>query len=176
MARRKITEKTRTDSEREELGDVIHLRGCIELGVYDPKTNALVDYRRIDNTVVTAGRRWVLEKIGSFSNQTNSINAIAVGTSTTAPSTADTALGSEITATVGRLTIGTFTTTNLTSNPPSWRAEVSFATDQATGTLGEAALFNTSAATQGTMLSHVTFSTIAKATSNTLSISYTISN
>lgn len=160
----------------EELGDVIHLRGCIEIGVYNAKSGDQVDYRRIDNTVVTAGRRWVLEKIGSFSNQTNSINAIAIGTSTTAPATSDTALGSEVTASVGRKTIGTFTTTNLTSNPPSWRAEVSFATDEVTGTLGEAGLFNTSAATQGTMLSHVTFSTINKATSNTLSVSYTISN
>lgn len=159
-----------------EVNDFIKLRGCLEIGVYNAENGELVDYRKIDNTIVTAGRRWVLEKIGSFSNQTNSINAIAVGTSTTAPATGDTALGSEITATVGRLTVGTFTTTNLTSSVPSWRAEVQFATDQATGTLGEAGLFNTSAATAGTMLSHVTFSTISKATSNTLSISYTISN
>lgn len=168
--------KAKRQSTTTELDDFIHLRGCIELGVYNAQNGEMVDYRRIDNTIVTAGRRWVLEKIGSFSNQTNSINAIAVGTSTTAPATGDTALGSEITATVGRLTIGTFTTTNLTSSTPSWRAEVQFATDQATGTLGEAGLFNTSAATAGTCLSHVTFSTISKATSNTLSISYTISN
>lgn len=159
-----------------EVNDYIKLRGCLEIGVYNAANGEMVDYRRVDNTIVTAGRRWVLEKIGSFSNQTNSINAIAVGTSTTAPATGDTALGSEITATVGRLTVGTFTTTNLTSSTPSWRAEVQFATDQATGTLGEAGLFNTSAATAGTLLSHVTFSTISKQTSNTLSISYTISN
>lgn len=172
--------RTRTNRKAEELGDVIHLRGCIELQLHNavpgPNFGQPIGERIRKNTVVTAGRRWVLEKIGSFSNQTNSINAIAVGTSTTAPATGDTALGSEITATVGRLTIGTFTTTNLTSNPPSWRAEVQFATDQATGTLGEAGLFNTSSATAGTMLSHVTFATISKATSNTLSISYTISN
>lgn len=173
-----MTKRTRARGAPAETGvdDFIKLRGCIELGVYNAANGELVDYRRIDNTIVTAGRRWVLEKIGSFSNQTNSINAIAVGTSTTAPATSDTALGSEITATVGRLTIGTFTTTNLTSSTPSWRAEVQFATDQSTGTLGEAALFNTSSATAGTMLSRVTFSTISKATSNTLSISYTISN
>ena len=169
--------RTRTRKPKaDELGDVIHLRGCIELQLHNAFTGEPVGKRIRKNTVVTAGRRWVLEKIGSFSNQTNSINAIAVGTSTTAPATSDTALGSEITATVGRLTIGTFTTANLTSNPPSWRAEVQFATDQATGTLGEAGLFNTSSATAGTMLSHVTFATIQKATSNTLSISYSISN
>lgn len=167
--------KTPTDNQPEEIGEVIHLRGCIEMQLHNAFSGEPVGDRLKMNTVVTAGRRWVLEKIGSFSNQTNSINAIAVGTSTTAPATSDVALGSEITASVGRKTIGTFTTTNLTSNPPSWRAEVSYATDEALGTLGEAGLFNTSSATAGTMLSHVTFSTINKATSNTLSVSYTIS-
>lgn len=174
MAKRKQP-KVKTENQPEELGDVYLLRGCIELQLQNAFNGEPVGDRLRLNTVVTAGRRWVLEKIGSFSNQTNSINAIAVGTSTTAPATSDTALGSEITASVGRKTIGTFTTTNLTSNPPSWRAEVSYATDEATGTLGEAGLFNTSSATSGTMLSHVTFSTISKSTSNTLSISYTIS-
>lgn len=174
MAKRK-PKSNGNGNHPEDVGDVIHLRGCIEMQLHNALNGKPVGDRMRMNTVVTAGRRWVLEKIGSFSNQTNSINAIAVGTSTTAPATSDTALGSEITASVGRKTIGTFTTTNLTSNPPSWRAEVSFATDEATGTLGEAGLFNTSSATAGTMLSHVTFSTISKSTSNTLSISYTIS-
>lgn len=160
----------------EELGDVIHLRGCIELQLHNALNGEPVGERIRRNTVVTTGRRWVLEKIGSFGNQTNSINAMAFGTSTAAPSTANTALGSEITATVGRKTIGTFTTTNLTSNPPSWRAEVSFNTDEAVGTLGEVGLFNTSSATAGTMLARATFSTINKSTTNTLSASYTISN
>lgn len=175
MAKRKPKSNGNAEAQPEEIGDVIHLRGCIELQLQNAFNGEPVGDRLRLNTVVTAGRRWVLEKIGSFSNQTNSINAIAVGTSTTAPATSDTALGSEITASVGRKTIGTFTTTNLTSNPPSWRAEVSFATDEATGTLGEAGLFNTSSATAGTLLSHVTFSTINKSTSNTLSVSYTIS-
>jgi hypothetical protein len=174
MAKRKPIKPT-APVVTDEIGDTIHLRGCIEMQLHNAFNGEPVGDRMRMNTVVTAGRRWVLEKIGSFSNQTNSINAIAVGTSTTAPATSDTALGSEITASVGRKTIGTFTTTNLTSNPPSWRAEVSFATDEATGTLGEAGLFNTSSATAGTLLSHVTFSTINKSTSNTLSVSYTIS-
>jgi hypothetical protein len=168
------------DRNRIDAADVVRLRGCMELEMRvalpgHPDDGKVVAYRRMDNTIVTAGRRWILEKIGSFSNQTNSIVAIAVGTSTTAPTTADTNLASEVTATVGRLTIGTYTTTNLASNPPSWRAEVSFGTAQCTGTLGEAGLFNTSSATAGTMLGRLTFSTISKSTSNSLSISYTVS-
>src|SRR5262245_14514270 len=92
-----------SEDRNNEVADVIKLRGCIELQLRDANWQPIPGgYRKIDNVVVTAGRRWVLEKIGSFSNQTNSINAIAVGTSTTAPATGDTALGSEITATVGR--------------------------------------------------------------------------
>lgn len=158
--------------------DVIHLRGCLEWALYDARAgggNRILQGGR-ENTIVTVGRRWVLEKIGSFSNQTNAINAIAVGTDTASLGTGNTALGSEVTATLGRKTIGTFTTTNLTSNPPSWRAEVSFATDEANATLGEFGLFNTSAATAGTMLARQTTGTFSKATSNTLGVSWTVSN
>jgi hypothetical protein len=173
--------RRRTKAKGIEAGDVIRLRGCLELEMRvalagHPDDGKVVAYRKQENTIVTVGRKWVLEKICSFSNQTNSINAVALGTSTTAPATSDTALGSEITATVGRLTIGTWQTGNLTSNPPSARAEVSFGTAQAVGTLGEIGLWNTSAATAGTMLGRVTFSTISKSTSNSLTVSYTISN
>lgn len=165
----------RTQQTKAEFGDIIRLRGCLELALHDAKTGERVNYIKKDNLVVTAGRRWVLEKINATNNQTNAINSIAVGTSTTAPASNDTKLGSELTATVGRLTCG-FDTSNLTSGTPNWMATCQFATDQATGTIGEAGLFNTSSATAGTLFSHVTFSTFAKATSNTLSVSYTVSN
>ena len=45
------------------------------------------------------------------------------------------------------------------------------ATNQANTTLGEAGIFNASGANVQTMLSHVTFATINKTTSNTLAIS-----
>ena len=107
--------------------DVIKLRGCLQMQLH----NALVghpDYGKpigdkvvIDNipvylnTVVTSGRRWVLSRI--YTNDAQTISHCAVGTGTTAPTTANTALGSETT----RLSIGTFTTTGLDVNPPSWR-------------------------------------------------------
>lgn len=154
-----------------DFGDVIKLRGRIEYQLMDCKGTPVGPKVVQDNTVVTAGRRWVLENIysgGPASAQV--ISHAAVGTSTTAPATGDTALGSESL----RVAIGTFTTSNLTSNPPSWRGEVSFATNQANTTLGEIGLFNSSSG--GTMLARATYATIDKTTSNTLSISYTISN
>ena len=151
--------------------DTIKLRGCLEITLRNAFNGEVVGQVIKENTIVTTGRRWVLEQICSdLSTVNQSINYLAIGTSTTAPGTGDSAMGSENT----RKAIGTFTTTNLSSNPPSWRAEVSFATNEANTTLGEVGLFNSSAS--GTMLGRATFSTINKTTSNTLTISYTVSN
>ncbi len=151
-------------------GDVLQLRGSYEIVLRNALDNSIVDRRLIKNTVVTAGRRWVLQQINSSGIVTSqSISYGAVGTSTTAPATSDTALGSEAT----RVAINSFVTSNLTSNPPSWEANISFATNQANTTLGEVGMFNSSSG--GTMLARATYATLNKTTSNTLSISYTLS-
>lgn len=161
----------------------LRLRGFIEFELKDAIRNEIIRKGREPiyddvvqkgsnrNTVVTSGRRWVLQQIASSEiNTAQSISYLAIGTGTAAPATSDSALGSETT----RKAIGTYTTTNLTSNPPSWRAEVSFATNEGNTTLGEVGLFNSSSG--GTMLARATYSTINKTTSNTLSVSYTVSN
>jgi len=154
-----------------DLKDVIQLRGSLEIVRKNAYNGQVVETRKVDNVVVTVGRRWVLEAIQSGNAASAQvISNMAIGTSTSAPATSETALVNEST----RKSIGTFTTTNLTSNPPSWRAEVTYATNEGNTTLGEVGLFNSSSG--GTMLSRATFSTIDKATSNTLTISYTISN
>lgn len=159
-------------SKEHAVEDCVRLRGCYEIALLNAKTQEILAYQKIDNVVVTSGRRYVLSRILSASPQTDTINAIAVGTSTTAPVTGDTILGSEAL----RISISSFDTSNLTSNPPSWQAQCTFATNQANTTLGEAGLFNSTSSNVQTMLSHVTFATINKTTSNTLAISYTISN
>lgn len=155
-----------------EVADAIRMKGAIEVALLGPNQEVL-EYRKIDNVVVTAGRAAVLQAILSGANQvTTPFQAISVGTSTTAPGTGDTLLGSEAL----RIAIATWITGGLTNNPPSWQAQCTFATNQANTTLGEAGIFNATAANVQTMLSHVTFATINKTTSNTLAISYTISN
>lgn len=151
--------------------DTIKLRGSIEAVLQDLDGN-IVDHVKVNNVVVTAGRAWVLQQIcSSIISTAQSISYLAIGTGTSnAPATSDTSLQSEST----RVAIGTFSTTGLTGNPPSWQAQASFATNQGNTTLGEVGLFNSSAA--GTVLARATFSTINKTTSNTLSVSYTISN
>lgn len=153
------------------VGDQIKLRGCLRLALRNAWTGMIVEERIIDNTVVTSGRRWVLEAIQSANAASAQVlQQIAVGTSTTAPATSQTALVAENT----RKAVGTWANAELTSNPPSWQAQVSFATDEANTTLGELGLFNSSAG--GTMLDRITYASIDKTTSNTLSISLTISN
>lgn len=153
-----------------EIQDVVKMRGCLEIALSNLQ-GELIEKRKVNNVIVTAGRAWVLKQLSSANMVTSqSISHMAIGTSVTAPATGDTALGGEST----RNAIVSFTTTNLTSNPPSWRAECSFASNEGNTTLGEVALLNSSA--NGTMLGRATFATLNKTTSNTLSISYTVSN
>jgi hypothetical protein len=128
-----------------------------------------VGERMVQNTVVTSGRKWVLARLQSSGGSSDLLSHLAVGTTNTAPATGDTALINE----TARKAIAT-QTLSTTENPPWIRNEVLFATNESNATLREAGLFNSSAT--GTMLNRVTFSDIAKATSNTLSISMTISN
>lgn len=160
-----------------EVGDIIKLRGYVELALYDAQLNELERVkaplleRRSHNAVVTTGRAWVLKQIISSDMVTShNLSHMAVGTGTSAPATSDTALQSEAT----RLSVGTFTTSNLTSNPPSWQAAISLNTNVGNTTLGEVGIFNSSSG--GTMLCRATFATLNKTTSNTLGISYTVSN
>lgn len=154
--------------ENQEVVSCIALRGALQILLRDP-TGKIVEDRSVRNTVVTVGRSWVLGQLESVNNTTQVISHLAIGSGLVAPSTADTALGAEVT----RIAVGTFVTTGLTANPPSWQAQASFATNQGNTTLGEVGLFNSSAT--GTMLARATFTSFVKATSNTLSISYTIS-
>jgi hypothetical protein len=150
--------------------DIIQLKGFIEAELRNAYTNEVIR-REKSNLITLAGRRWVLQQIASSDHNTaQSISHMAVGTGTVSPATSDSGLGSESL----RKQIGTFSTANLTANPPSWQAAVSFATNEANTTLAEVGLFNSSAA--GTILGRATFTTLNKSTSNTLSISYTISN
>lgn len=157
-----------------EFNDVIKLKGSLVAVLKNCWTGQEVQRVEQNNIIVTAGRAWVLKHIVGTAvfngNETAPLSYMAIGTSTTAPATSDTTLGSETT----RKAIQNFTTSNLTSNPPSYQLECSYATNEGNTTLGEVGLLNSSAS--GTLLAHATFSTINKTTSNTLSISYTISN
>lgn len=155
----------------QQLSDVVHLRGHFRYILRDGATGRIIETGATENTVATVGRSQVLKMIYSGGN-TNSFGWMAVGTTTTAPATSDTGLTSE----VSRIAVGTFDTTNVTSTTPNMNFVASWNTNQANTTLGEVGLFNTSSANAQTLLAHATFATINKANTNTLTITYTISN
>lgn len=147
----------------------IELRGSLRIHLQDLEGN-LLEEKQINNVCVTAGRSWVLGQLETTNQVTSQvISYMAIGSSTVAPTTADTALNNEVT----RIAIASFLTQALTANPPSWQAQATYATNQGNTTLAEAGLFNSSAG--GTMLAHATFASFVKATSNTLNISWNIS-
>lgn len=149
--------------------DVLHMRGSIELVLNGPMGEEVLRWK--ENTVVTVGRVWILRQLESVDIVTSqTISFIEIGSSTIAPTTADTALGAAVT----RRAISSFDTSGLTANPPFWQAQVSYATNEGNTTLAEAGMFNSSAS--GTMIAHATYASFIKATSNTLSISWNLSN
>ena len=151
--------------------ELIPMRGCIELALLNARDGSVIARRTIENAIVTQGRAWVLaHMLSGQAISTQSIERLALGTDTTAPATGDVALGSE---TVRKL-VDTWDLAGTTSTTPFFRANVQFATDQGNTTLGELGLFNSSVG--GTMLGHATFATIDKQTSNTLGVTYTVSN
>lgn len=153
----------------EQLQDTIRLRGALRIALCDLDGKVLLT-REISNLLVTAGRAWALGQLQSANHITSqNISHFAIGSNTNAPTTADTALGNEVT----RKAIDSFTTTGLTNNPPSWSAIISFATNQGNTTLAEAGLLNSSST--GTLLGHATYASFVKTTSNTLNYTYTVS-
>ena len=100
--------------EMEQPVDFIRLRGALHIHLLDPGGKVLEE-RIIKNTVVTQGRSWVLGKgqLESVNNTTQVIGFLAIGSVTNAPTTADTALGGEVT----RIAVGTFVTSGLLQIP-----------------------------------------------------------
>lgn len=151
-----------------EVHDIIRLRGAFRIALKDPD-GRIVEERRINNILVLGGRSWVLGQLETTNQTTQSVSYMGIGSGTIAPVTGNTGLGNEVI----RKAIASFDTSQLTANPPSWTAQLTFATSDANTTLGECAMFNSSAI--GTMLNRATFASFVKATSNTLAISFTIS-
>jgi hypothetical protein len=153
----------------EKLVDGIRLRGALRIHLLDPDGKILQE-RILNNLIVLGGRSWVLGQLETTNQATaRTVSHMGIGSGLVAPVTGNTGLGNEVT----RLAIASFDTTLLTANPPSWTAQCTFATSDANTTLGEVAMFNSSAV--GTMLNRATFASFVKATSNTLAISFTIS-
>jgi hypothetical protein len=114
------------------------------------------------NLIVQVGKNFLASAI--INSSTSPFVGMAIGTGTTAASTSDTTLETEIAR-------AAFTTSSVSTNVVS--LSNTYAAGTGTGSISEAGIF-TNATSGGTMLSHVVFSSIGKGALDTLTINWTI--
>ena len=153
-----------------KVNDVIKLRGALEFVLSSAETGEIVNRGKSDNTVVTVGRAWMLKRLGS--NNAQVISRIYLGTDTTAPATGDTALGGSFASKAA----GTISTAGTTDNPPYATFAASWASNEthdSSSAINEFGLFTD----EPVLVGHVTTaSTINFGSTNTLAVTYTLSN
>jgi len=157
-------------SKKNNAMDVIKMRGALEFTLRNAATGEIVESGKQENTVVTVGRAWMLDRLGS--NDSQVIDRIYLGTDNTAPATTDTALG----ASFSSKTAGTISNTGTSASTPYYTFAASWASNEthdSSSVINEFGLFTD----EPVLVGHVTTSsTINFSTSNTLAVTYTLSN
>jgi len=123
--------------------------------------NGKVKQTQKANLVVDAGKDFLASAL--LNSSTSPFTHMALGTGTTAAAATDTTLHTELTRIA-------FTSHSVTTNVASM--STTYGAGVGTGAITEAGIFN--AATAGTMLSRVVFSVINKASTDTLTINWSV--
>lgn len=154
--------------------DSFKLRGYLEYVLRDANTGEIVQRGKKKNTVTFGGRGWALEKL-AYTSAAQILSAIALGSTSTAPTASDTNLP-------GYSQIKLFGTTGLTTSPTAactFTGAVSFSAAETwaqSPTIWEFGLYN-SATSAGRLFNRLTTGTVINfASSNTLAITITITN
>jgi hypothetical protein len=145
------------------INDTIKITGDVQITLFD--ANGFVkDTRQIKNLVVSAGKEFIAASmLKTTTNSPVAMTHMAVGTTSTAASAGDTALGGES----GRVSLATATSA---ANVVTYTA--SFPAGAGTGALVEAGIFNAGSA--GTMLCRTTFAVVNKGAADAMAITWTI--
>ena len=138
------------------MNELVSLVGTIQVLVND---KVVLDKK---NLIVQVGKNYLAGAV--INSVSTPFVAMAIGTGTTAATTADTALQTEVAR-------GAFTSSSVSTNVVS--LSNTFAAGTGTGAITEAGIFS-NASTGGTMLSHVVFSAVNKGALDTLTINWTI--
>jgi hypothetical protein len=142
------------------ISDILSVKGDLEITLIDEKGNVKL-HMEVPNLIVTIGKNHIAARMQGTSQGVMSY--MAVGSVSTAPTVGDLTLNTEI----ARVALATYTnSSNIV------QATATFVGGTGTGTLREAGLFN--ASSSGTMLAHTTFPAITKASTDTLSINWSI--
>jgi hypothetical protein len=138
----------------------INVKGNLEVILLD-ETGKQKDYRKINNLVVAVGKDTIASRM--VGNTTAIMSHMAVGTSNTAATTSQTALGTEI----GRVALDS---TSRSTNTITYVA--TFPAGTGTGALTEAGIFN--ASSSGDLLCRTVFGVVTKAAGDTVVITWNV--
>lgn len=154
-------------------------KGHIALSVYDSEGNIKM-YRQTDNQIMNQGENCVIDVLfGSTTSGSEACSSpatfdkIAIGTSATTVTAADTVLASESTRAAGSL--GTTTSSSGTGTTSSAQVVSHTFTAGAGGlNLRESGLFDTTGADSGNMFARQTFGTVPLNSGDTITVDWTI--
>jgi hypothetical protein len=138
----------------------INVKGNLEVILLD-ETGRQKDYRKINNLVVAVGKDTIASRM--VGNTTAIMSHMAVGTSNTAATTSQTALGTEI----GRVALDS---TSRSTNTITYVA--TFPAGTGTGALTEAGILN--ASSSGDLLCRTVFGVVTKAAGDTVVITWNV--
>lgn len=138
----------------------VKVLGNLSVKLYD-ETGLIKDTREVKNLVVAVGKDLIASRL--VGNALPIPSHMALGSSSTAASTSQTALGGEL----GRVVLDSTARTN---NTISYVA--TFAAGTATGTVQEAGIFNDGSS--GNMLCRTTFSAVNKAAGDTVVVTWNV--
>ena len=140
--------------------ELVNVKGNLEVILLDENGHQK-DYRKVNNLVVAVGKEVIAARL--LGNTLAVMSHMAVGSDATAAATGQTALGAEL----GRVT---FDSTARAANVNTYIA--TFGAGVGTGALTEAAILN--ASSSGNMLCRTTFSTVNKASGDTVVITWNV--
>ncbi len=144
------------------IADDLKLNGRLTVNLV-AEDGSIKETQEIPNLVVTTGKAYVASRMAGTSASV--MSHMAIGTSSTAAAVANTTLASE----VARVAISS---TNVASNDIVYSATFPASTPSSAAAVVEAAIFN--ASSSGTMLCRTVFSVINKASTDSISIQWTI--
>jgi hypothetical protein len=127
--------------------DAIRLRGMLEYVLRDAVTGEVVQRGKKHNIVTYAGRLWAHDKIIHTTTDGLILSAIAIGSVSTMPTTADTSLGG----------FGVIKVASVTTGPGLWQGAVSFNSNETwlgSTQIGEFGIYNSSATAGATLFNH----------------------
>lgn len=142
--------------------DDLTLKGRLDI-VVTAEDGTVKQRESVKNLVVTTGKEFVASRMAGTSSSV--MSHMAIGTGTTAAAAGDSTLGSQS----ARVSL---TSTTATNNDVVYVATFEAGTPSSAAAITEAGIFN--ASTGGTMLCRTVFSEINKGTSDSLTITWTV--